>query len=64
MNNARMGQSIVFVVDGSAPADMSEVVVKMFITAPKDSLELTNMATITKEYFVTKFIVDFPDPGN
>ena len=52
-----------FVVSGTAPPDMAEIVLKLIIKTPHKNLFETNIAKIDKDYFSSKFIVHFDEPG-
>ena len=41
-----MGSSIVFVVDGTAPRDMAEIVLKLTIKAPSKTSDESNIVKI------------------
>ena len=59
----QLGSSIVFVVSGTAPPDMAEIVLKLITKTPHKNLVETNIAKIDKDYFSSKFIVHFDEPG-
>ena len=58
-----MGSSIVFVLDGTAPRDMAEIVLKLTIKAPSKTSDESNIVKIETDYFLSKFIVHFDEPG-
>lgn len=58
-----MGSSIVFVVDGTAPRDMAEIVLKLKMKGLSKTSNESNIVKIESDYFLSKFIVHFDEPG-
>ena len=60
----QLGSSTVFVLEGTAPKDMGEILLLMKVESANETIEKKTIVKITKEYFFAKFIVEFTEPGN
>ena len=59
----QLGSSTVFVLEGTAPKDVGEILLLMKVKSSTETVEKKTIVKIVKEYFFAKFIVEFTEPG-